>query len=490
VTQSLLSFLFLLSCTAFIFADPAPLDCRIDRFSTRNRSLNVACNIADLPHGRVGLQFADQFAGIDGLSERVYALKIADAQGVVIKPEIHGDGQYAFESSGAATIRYEMRLARAYDPAAHALVSSLGPEAAVLMLADLLPRFCAREAECDRPVRLRIDAPTAWTIATTEKHQGEVFDIPDPSRAVFFLGALRRRDFRIGEMSVRTAITGAWRFRDDEVFALAEAIARRQVAIIDSKETGEFLVTLAPYPQPMTGLRSSAVTMGRAVVLMLNESGDAARSLAHYRRHLAHEMFHFYLPNAFRVRENFDWFWEGFTRYIALLALMQLKQITFAEYLDAIGEEYQAYTFNPPRAQISLIDASPEKFAGAAYSDLVYRKGMLVAALYDWELRWRSRGRAGVVDVVRAIYRDHAHREIGNRELLDALRLPGDFARQVRDDIETAREIDLAARIKAYGLSFERSAATNWKARLSAAAKLSDRQREFLARLAESPPSK
>src|SRR6185436_17150980 len=123
--------------------------------------------------------------------------------------------------------------------------------------------------------------------------------------------------------------------------------AREQAVIIGGKEHGDFLVTLAPFPQPLTGLRSSAVTIDHTVVLVLNPNNNVSQSLKHYRRHLAHEMFHFYLPNAFHIRENFDWFWEGFTRYVALATLLEGRLITISEYLDALQNEDEAYGVNP-----------------------------------------------------------------------------------------------------------------------------------------------
>src|SRR6185503_17872992 len=139
---------------------------------------------------------------------------------------------------------------------------------------------------------------------------------------------------------------------------------------------------------------------------------------------------HFYLPNAFRIRENFDWFWEGFTRYTAFTTLLRLRLITLRDYLDALGEEYEAYSFNPLRARLSLIAASPDKFANPASYELVYRKGMLIAALYDLELRWQSGGRQSLMDVMRALYQTYAlsGREVGNREVLAELAKSGNFA--------------------------------------------------------------
>ncbi len=472
------------------------MTCRIDRISPQKRALAVSC-AAEAPAEKFQLRFADRFAGVDRLSERVYGLKIKDGKGAALSLEIRGDGLYRSEAQerGRITIDYEMRLARALDPSQFALVSSLGDDAGFLMLGDLLPRLCrddAGDADCDgvmNPARAQVVAPPSWRIATTEKNGGEFFEIGDPQRAVFFLGRLREKTAAVGAMNLRVAIAGDWSFADEEVFKIAEAIAREQAAMVGGAAPGDSLITLAPFPQPLTGLRSSAVTLGRAGVLMLNSNNDAAATFAHYRRHLAHEMFHFYLPNAFRVRENFDWFWEGFTRYVALVTLARLRLIDLREYLDAIGAEYESYWFNPLRNQVSLIAASPEKFSSAASYDLIYRKGMLVAALYDIELRWQSRGKLDLTDVMRALYGKYATagREIGNREVLDEMRGAGDFAGQARDDIEGLRDINLNERVKRYGLALEWVATGRGRAALKTATKLSSRQQALLSALAKKP---
>lgn len=471
-----------------------PLNCRINRISPTDHSLEVNCVIIDPPADKTTIQFVDEFAGISRLSERLRAVKLADALGARLPLEIRGNGLYVFNAgphSRTVTLTYEMHLARALDPSQYALVSTVGTETAVLMMGDLLPRMCFGENCEARPnavVRMTLEPPAGWRIATTEPRQGEAFEIAALSQAVFFIGRLREQTVKLGEKNLHITTSGEWSFRDEEHFSLVEAIAREQATMIGGQERGDFLVTLAPFPQPLTGLRSSAMTIGRTVVLLLNPNNDAAQTVKHYRRHLAHEMFHFYLPNAFRVRENFDWFWEGFTRYAALMTLARLHLVDLREYLDAINAEYEAYLFNPSRRQYSLLSASPEKFASAGKYDLVYRKGMLVAALYDLELRWQSRGKYNLADVMKELYQNYAlaAREMGNREVLQELGRRGNFSRLISDGIAGTKEIDLIEMVKPYGLILGTSFSQGTRARLLPSSKLTDRQREFIGQLASS----
>jgi len=477
-------------------ATPPQLTCQISSISPQGRSLSVACATSDLPPGKYQVRFTDQFAGLDHLSERIFAFKARDESGAALPLELRGGGLYLFSIRGREqklTLSYDLHLARALDPAQFALASSLGPEAGFLMLSDLLPHLSTSDSraasgeggEQANYVRLKILQPDGWQIATTEPRRNEFYEIADPQRAVFFLGRVREQALSVNQMRLRVAVAGVWSFTDDQIARLVEAVAREQATLVGGQEQRDFLVTLAPFPQPLTGLRSSALTRGRTIVLMLNPGEDRARTFAHYERHLAHEMFHYYLPEAFRLRENFDWFWEGFTRYVALATLLNLRLIGMRDYLDALSDEYEAYASNPLRTHLSLVAASPDKFANLASYELVYRKGMLVAALYDLALRWQSSGRRNLADVMRALYQTYAPsgREIGNREVLAELAHAGDFTRFIRDYIEGTREIDLAAIIAPYGLVIERSLAIRSRARVGVAPKLSEKQRALLAQL-------
>jgi predicted metalloprotease with PDZ domain len=491
-----------LACCLSSTASAARLSCHVSNVSPSARALRVACTLDDFSppaSGKLELQFRTRFAGVERLSERVFALRFADAERRFVRlPEITGEGVYLHSLDGARSVgfSYELRLARALDPGQYALVSSLGPEAGFILLSDALPQVRALDPSGNlQPlpplaVRLQLTPPDGWEVATTEARRGDFYEVADVEQSVFFLGPLRRRTARVGEMGLETAVAGAWSFPDAEAARLAEMIAREQAAMIGSQEEGNFLVTLAPFPLPLAGLRSSALTRGRTVILLLNPDGGsdgAARTLKHFQKHLAHETFHFYLPGAFRVRENFDWFWEGFTRYTALVTLLRLRLIDARDYLDALGEEYEAYAANPARAATTLVAASAGKFASRENYDLVYRKGTLVAALYDLSLRWQSGGGRGVADVMRALYRGYARagREVGNREVINELSRAGEFKRFISDYITGTREIDLAASVKPYGWSVEQSAATRGRLRLSAAPRLSDKQRALLASLTQ-----
>ena len=487
------SFRWVFFCNAFFFFPAASfattLFCQISSLSPNERSLKVSCAVSNFPAtGKVELRFADRFAGIEGLSERLYGLQIRDANGQRLLPEILGGGVYRINpgNSSQLTLEYQLRLAEvngvSRDPSKYALTSSLSPQFGFLLLSDVLPNFCAvSKAECESlAVRLKFQLPDEWQVATTEPESFGAFDVAEMERAIFFIGKLRQQAITIGQMKIQVALAGDTSLSDVQVNVLVEAIARQQATMMESREQGDFLVTLTPFPIPLTGLRSSALTRGRSIVMMLNPDADARRTLALYQKHLAHEMFHFYLPEAFKARENFDWFWEGTARYVALLTLNRLRFINLREYLDEISFEYETYAANPLRKQVSLIAASQGKFANAASYELVYRKGTLVAALYDLELRTQSDTRKNMMDVLRELYWNYRQRDIGNREVLATMRKAGKFETFIQDYIEGTAAIELADLVKPYGLKVETASGSP---RLSVTRNPSLKQNAMLAQL-------
>ncbi len=454
--------------------------CRISDISVSDRSFDVACQIP--ARDRVRLFFKEEFAGIDRLNERIFSPRVRDANGQSIVLELRGGGNYAFDARnrpGPIELSYKVRLNGALEPGQYALVSSIGPEAAILYLSDLIPRI-AEESNAESPFALEkitIDAPDGWNTTSLGRGDGRTFEVSDAAQATFFLGKIRKE--------TNTAIAGTWAFDDGKVVQLAKTIAQRQATMMNVAQVPDnFLIALAPFPIPLTGLRSAGLTRGRSVVLMLNQGSDTLRTRAHFERHLAHEMFHFYLPNAFVIRDNFDWFWEGFSRYVGVLSLLEAGLIRVEDYLEVLLAEYDAYRVNPQRNSISLVSASPEKFANAANYEIVYRKGLLVAALYDLELRWQSRGKNRLSQVIANLYRDYAltRREIGNREVLDALKRAGDLAEQIANDVEGVKEIDLLTRLEVYGFVMDRSISQG-RARLVVSPRLSDRQQQLITQL-------
>src|SRR5438105_2055810 len=160
---------------------------------------------------------------------------------------------------------------------------------------------------------------------------------------------------------------------------------------------------------------------------------------------------------------------------------MRRGQLTFPNYLDALGREFDAYKSARGAREVSLAEASQRRWSGS--TALVYHKGMLAAFLYDLALMRETGGRSSLDAVYRELFRRYGQgggRADGNRAVVEVLGgMPG-----MRDFVERyvvgASEIDLGARIEAFGLRVEPGGA---RTHVGVAASLDRPQRELLRKL-------
>ena len=151
---------------------------------------------------------------------------------------------------------------------------------------------------------------------------------------------------------------------------------------------GKVALLLLPFSTAAGPERWSAETRGRDVVMLTGKGAKTAALLARLKVVLAHEIFHLWIPNTLNLKGDYDWFFEGFTLYQALLTSLRLHYITFEDYLETLSRVYASYRSSTERDKLSLLDASERRWTAA--SSLVYDKGALVALIYDLMLRQSS----------------------------------------------------------------------------------------------------
>jgi predicted metalloprotease with PDZ domain len=169
---------------------------------------------------------------------------------------------------------------------------------------------------------------------------------------------------------------------------------------------GEALIALLPPPQPAGATQWAAETRGRTVTLISGQSSSKLAALAQLDGALSHELFHLWVPNALRLTGDYAWFYEGFTNYQALLVGMRRGQLSFRDYLNALGRAFDAYRGARGATEVPLIATSESRWKGNP--TLVYHKGLLIAFLSDLTLGLGSGGRQSLSDVYRDLLRRHA----------------------------------------------------------------------------------
>jgi predicted metalloprotease with PDZ domain len=242
---------------------------------------------------------------------------------------------------------------------------------------------------------------------------------------------------------------------------------------------GKVSVLLIPFSGRVGPERWSADSRGRDVVLVMGKDGSRSALLSRLRVVLAHELFHLWVPNALALEGDYDWFFEGFTLYQAMLTALRLHYISFNDYLDTIARVYDSYRSSPERDKLSLIEASERRWTTSA--SFVYDKGMLVALLYDLKVRRNSGNRTTLTDVYSGLVGEViSNHQDANDLIISMLNRHQGMDQFGRDYIQTAGQLNLAQELEPFGLNVETTGSlTEVKVRRT----ISSEQRQLLKAL-------
>jgi len=412
-----------------------------------------------------------------GLAERVENFALYDESGAVVNVRKLAPGEFS-AGRPASRFSYEMKL----DPPAFVSdsphVSWLTADRGLLMLADLLPLPLTN-------AKVELSLPNGWKVSTTEEGGAAgVFNIPDAERAVFAVGRdLRERRGRAGGTAFMLATAGEWAFSDAEAADSVEEILKlHQETAGGVSSLKRSLVVLFPLPQQgAAGNLWGAETRGATVVLLSGRLPSKLAARAQLDGSLTHELFHLWVPNGLALGGEYGWFYEGFTNYVALRVGMRRGQLTFNDYLNALGRAYDSYRAARGTKEVSLLETSQRRWSGSAA--LVYHKGMLVAFLYDLTLMRQTGGKSSLEAVYRELYRRYGRgerREDGDRavsEILGGMSGMRDFVARY---VEGVDEITLPPLLGAFGLEVKPGGV---RTHVGVADSLEPAQRELLRKL-------
>jgi predicted metalloprotease with PDZ domain len=237
------------------------------------------------------------------------------------------------------------------------------------------------------------------------------------------------------------------------------------------------ILMLVPFPENAEQGRWSAEARGNAVVLLMGSAGSRKQRLARLGILLSHELFHLWVPNSLALDGDYDWFFEGFTLYQALLTDVRLGLISFDDYLETLGRVYSSYLASLGADNLSLIDASERRWTTSA--SVVYDKGMLVAFVYDLVVRSRTNCKTSVSDVYRKLFGANSTRHgNANETIIRLLGEPAGMEAFVKEHVEGSGKPDFAAQFTRHGLQVQTVGA---RPRLRVGPGLDKTEREVLA---------
>ena len=411
-----------------------------------------------------------------GLAERVENFQLFGEDGAAVAIKKLAPGEFS-AAGPASRFAYDFKL----DPPAFVSDSShvswLTADRGLLMLADLLPVPLTT-------AKVELSIPEGWKVSTAEpRNSSGVFEVADAERAVFAVGRdLRERRVRAGGLTFTLATAGDWAFTEEEAADSAAEILKIHQETAGGALRQSPTVVLLPLPQPgAAGNLWSAETRGATVVLVSGRLPSKLAARAQLDGALTHELFHLWVPNGLALEGEYDWFYEGFTNYVALRAGMRRGQLTFNDYLNAIGNAYDSYVRARGQREVSLVEASRRRFAGSGA--LVYHKGLLVALLYDLTLMRQTGGKSSLVDVYRELFRRHARGNPpadGSNAVIQILGSTGGMRAFVERYVEGSTELALSPLIEPFGLRVEPGGA---RTHVGVSDSLDAAQRELLRKL-------
>ena len=487
-------FVTALSCVAVLIcltsiagAQQARVEIRVLPNSTGRIIVDGSCAPA------TAWSFRDTYAGVLNLGSRIEALKLFDASGREVAYRSIAPGQFQ-AATPATKFRYEVGLAPPGRAADAARVSWLNSERGLLMLRDLLPSWVSGTQANDsvaEHLTVRLSLPQGWSAHSNEAaNVGGEFEIADADLAVFAAGDhLRISTTTTSGMTLSLVAAGQWAFTDNEALELASKVLKAHRDVFGAAPSRQATLILFPFPQSGAPDKWSAETRGPSVTLLIGNLPSKVAALAQLSVPVTHEFLHFWVPNGLALAGDYDWFYEGFTVYQAARIAVRLDLLTFQEFLNAISRAYDGYTLGLDRDRWSLVEASKRRWTTGESS--VYSKSMVVAFLYDLNLRSLSRNKHSLDDVYRNIFREYHNKEAstrgagvqqgqgsdGTEATLKALGFYSGMQDFGRTFVSNAAAINLPERLAPFGLRVE---TLGLRTRITVSEPLTRQQRDLL----------
>jgi predicted metalloprotease with PDZ domain len=413
---------------------------------------------AEYPNPTDIISFPNVYGGILGLAERIENLESRAVGGKVVSLRKLAPGEFQ-TSEKFNQINYDVNLSEPTPPAQASHVSWLNSERGLLMLSDLLPRSI-KGSSAFSSVKIQLKLPLAWTAASNSEKQASLSYFADePDKAVFLVGPqLQERSQRVGAKDFSVVLAGEWPIANKDALKIGGRIVQEYSKLTGFELKRNAVLMLVPFPGDAGPERWTAETRGNAVVLLLGNQGNGKQVKSRLGIVLAHEVFHLWVPNSLSLNGDYDWFFEGFTIYQALLMDLRLHLISFNGYFDTLGRVYDSYLTSSARDNLSLIQASERRWTTS--SSLVYDKAMLVAFLYDLQLRASSSCKASFAFLYRKLFQRASARQADANETIigvlnEQLGQPS-FAREYIQGVEI---LNLESALSPYGISLTQTSA-------------------------------
>ncbi|MFN2432937.1 MAG: M61 family metallopeptidase [Gemmatimonadota bacterium] len=426
-----------------------------------------------LPVWRPGRYIRQNYAG------NVQEFAATDARGRAL--DFHKSGLSTWriaagEDRGSDPHRVTVRY-RYYANTLDAGASLLGPAEAYFNPVNL---FMYPEGQIFRPLRLTIEAPREWEIATALSRgdkantfvAGDFHELADSP--VIASPSLESLTFTLDEVPYTIWFQGRFEPGEyrDRIVPDVELIVRIQTSMFGGAPFDEyaFLFHLVPYPF------GHAVEHANSSSYVIHDAAFAsAQNYQGFLNIVAHELFHAWNVKRIRpaalwpydyMQEQFTtlhWFTEGVTSYYAGLTLRRGAFTTPEEFLRHMGGVIDNLQRAPGRKVVPVALSSWDSWltgygqGNPNISVNFYGKGQILGFLLDARIRDLTDGERSLDDVFRHLYETWYEQGRGVPEdgvRLAAARVAGESLNEFFEDfVHGTEELPYDALLRPFGLS-------------------------------------
>ena len=413
--------------------------------------------------------FRNSYAGALGLGERIREFQ-ANGSGTLVSVKNLAPGEFRL-ASPVDRVSYTINITPG-SAADLPHISWLTNDSGMLMLADLLPDI----PEIKRGIDIEFESPPDWQVYSSVSPVGRGFVVNEPDEAVFMIGRdLRFTSKRDNRTELRLVTQGDWKFSEKNVLGDGLRVLRDYQNLTGFTLRSSATIFIAPFR--FSGSDWKAETRGSTSMLLLNSQASWKNWRAQLSIIFTHELFHLWVPNSLQLKGDYDWFFEGFTSYIALQEALKLKRIRFQEYLNTLGRVYDSYLSVSDHK--SLLEASESRWTSS--SSVVYDKGMLVAFIYDLLLRRDGVGASSLADRYRMLFARFVDKPAdANEVIIQTLTSSPATSEFLKSYIESRNRVELERILPPLGIEVDK---TSSQTVLSVSKELRDEQKKLLRSL-------
>ena len=275
-------------------------------------------------------------------------------------------------------------------------------------------------------------------------------------------------------MGLDLVVAGDWRFKESIALKAAGKVLKKYFELTGFRLSDPTAVMIAPLPVGVGSTKWRAETRGSTVLLLIDPAAPFRNWIGQLGVIFTHELLHLWVPNSLRFEGEYDWFFEGFTLYIALRTALDLKIINFREFLDTLARVYDSYLSNPD--ELSLVDASERRWTTAG--TFLYDKGMLAAFVYDLAIRTEFGIKTTLAGKYRELFAHYGAADInGNDVIIGMLGSSPALKDFTKSYIEKSTRLELESLLPAYGLTLDSSGSSS---KLSVSRELNSNQKRLL----------